>query len=104
MMCSELVVHIFEVVFFVAPAGRARSSIDLQGDWRHWRESESQELLKPIYSWEGANAPVEPSVRSTAYGLVNQLRDPAIFMDAEQVYLLYAIGGEAGIAITQVDL
>jgi len=25
-------------------------------------------------------------------------------MDAEQVYLLYAIGGEAGIAIAQLDL
>lgn len=106
---SAVLVHHEQLLVFWTQVGDAPehikvSSIDLQGDWRQWRESESQELLKPIYSWEGANAPVEPSVRSTAYGLVNQLRDPAIFMDAEQVYLLYAIGGEAGIAIAQLDL
>ena len=51
---------------------------------------------------EGADAPLEPSVRSTAYGQVNQLRDPAIFEEDGEVFLLYAVAGESGIALAQV--
>jgi hypothetical protein len=41
-------------------------------------------------------------VRSTAYGLVNQLRDPAVFVDGEDAYLLYAVGGESGIGLARI--
>jgi hypothetical protein len=41
-------------------------------------------------------------VRSTAYGHVNQLRDPAIFEEDGQIYLLYAVAGESGIAIAEI--
>ena len=51
---------------------------------------------------EGADAPLVPSVRSTAYGQVNQLRDPAIFEENGQVYLVYAVAGESGIAIAEL--
>ena len=63
-------------------------------------------MLRPEHDWEGADAPLEPSVRSTAYGHVNQLRDPAIFEDADsgRVFLLYAVAGESGIAIAEVHL
>ena len=47
---------------------------------------------------------LEPSVRSTAYGHVNQLRDPAIFEEDGRVFLLYAVAGESGIAIAEVHL
>jgi hypothetical protein len=42
-------------------------------------------------------------VRSTAYGKVNQLRDPAIYVEGDEVYLLYAVAGESGIAIARVE-
>jgi hypothetical protein len=42
-------------------------------------------------------------VRSTAYGRVNQLRDPALFEENGVVYLLYAVAGESGIALARVD-
>jgi hypothetical protein len=61
------------------------------------------EVLRPEFDWEGADAPMEPSVRSTAYGQVNQLRDPALFVEEGIVYLLYAIAGEAGIGLARVD-
>jgi hypothetical protein len=35
---------------------------------------------------------------------VNQLRDPAIFEEDGRVFLLYAVAGEAGIAIAEVFL
>ncbi len=56
------------------------------------------EVLRPVHPWEGADAPVAPSVPSVAPGRVNQLRDPAVFEDGERRYLLYAVAGEAGIA------
>lgn len=60
-------------------------------------------ILKPVLAWEGANAPNKPSVRSVAYGRVNQLRDPCVFVDDGRVYLLYAGGGESAIGISELN-
>jgi hypothetical protein len=80
------------------------STIELGGDWMQWQTTHWGEVLRPDYDWEGAAAPLEPSVRSTAYGFVNQLRDPAIYEEGDDIYLLYTVGGEAGIAIARVEL
>jgi hypothetical protein len=87
-----------------APERILLSRIELSGDWHGWRESDAVEVLRPEHPWEGADAPFIPSVRSTAYGQVNQLRDPAIFEDGDRLYLLYAVAGESGIAIAEVFL
>ncbi len=85
-----------------APERILLNSIDLSGDWMSWTETEPVEVLRPERDWEGADAPLEPSVRSTAYGHVNQLRDPAIYEEDDRVFLLYAVAGESGIAIAEV--
>jgi len=85
-----------------APETILLSGIDLSGDWMRWAESAPVEVLRPERAWEGADAPVAPSVRSTAYGQVNQLRDPAIFEEDGRTYLLYAVAGESGIAIAEL--
>ncbi len=85
-----------------APERILLSTIDLAGDWRAWRESAPVEVLRPERVWEGAAAPVRSSVRSTAYGIVNQLRDPAILEDEGRTYLLYAVAGESGIALAEL--
>ena len=87
-----------------APESILLSTIDISADWQNWRETESIEILRPEHPWEGANAPLEPSIRSVAYGHVNQLRDPAIFEENNHIYLLYAVAGESGIAIAEVEL
>jgi len=86
-----------------APETILLSTIDISGDWSTWRESPEVEVLRPEFDWEGADAPIEPSVRSTAYGHVNQLRDPAIYVEGDEVYLLYAVAGESGIALARVE-
>ncbi len=86
-----------------APESILLSTIDLSKDWTEWRDSEPVAVLAPEFPWEGADAPNEPSIRSTAYGIVNQLRDPAIYTEGDETYLLYAVGGEAGIALARVD-
>jgi hypothetical protein len=85
-----------------APETILLSTIELTEDWADWQESPEVEVLRAEFDWEGAEAPIEPSVRSTAYGYVNQLRDPALLVDDGVVYLLYAVAGESGIAIARV--
>ena len=80
------------------------STIDLEPDWTAWQESNAVEVLRPERAWEGADAPLEPSIRSTAYGIVNQLRDPAIYEEDGKIYLLYAVAGESGIGIAELTL
>ena len=80
------------------------STIDLSPDWQDWRETEPVEVMRPERPWEGADQPVEPSVRSVAYRPVNQLRDPAVFVEGDDVYLAYAVAGEAGIGLARVWL
>ena len=73
-------------------------------DWSQWRVGEAAELLRPELEWEGASLPLAPSVRGWAPNPVNELRDPAIFVEDERVYLLYAVQGERGIALAELDL
>jgi hypothetical protein len=96
--------HVFWTQVGHAPESILLSSIDLSDDWNNWKVSEPIVVLRPESPWEGADAPNEPSIRSTAYGHVNQLRDPAIYVEDENVYLLYAVAGESGIALAQVQL
>ncbi len=85
-----------------APERILLSTIDLRADWMAWKESDPVEVLRPERPWEGADAPLEPSVRSVAYGMVNQLRDPAVFAEGDAVYLLYPI--DAKKEATDVDV
>ncbi len=79
------------------------SPIAMSGDWRAWTAGERRELLRPVYDWEGADLPIAPSVRGFAPRPVHELRDPAVFEDGDQAYLLYTVQGERGIAIAQLD-
>ena len=80
------------------------SRIDLSKDWLEWKDSQPIEVMRPETIWEGADQPIEPSMRSVAYTPANQLRDPAIFVDDDDTYLLYAIAGEAGIGIVKLTI
>lgn len=79
------------------------SRINMAGDWGHWTQSETVELLRPERVWEGASLPLEPSVRGDITVPVNQLRDPTIFEENGEVYLLYSVSGESGIAIARLE-
>lgn len=85
-----------------APESILHSTIDLSGDWMSWCESEPTLLLSPELPWEGANVDGAPSRRGAVHGLVNQLRDPALFADGDRTILLYAGGGESAIGIAEL--
>jgi len=80
------------------------SRIDITGEWSTWQESEAQEVLRPEKLWEGADLPIEPSVRGAIETPVNQLRDPALYEEDGNLWLLYSVAGESGIAISRLEV
>ncbi len=87
-----------------APERVLCSRITLSEDWSSWQASEAVDVLRPETAWEGADLPLEPSVRGPVMKPVNQLRDPAIFQEGDRSYLLYAIAGEHGLAIAELEV
>ncbi len=78
------------------------AAMDLSPPWTDWRPSEPVTVLAPEASWEGGDRPLEPSREGNVRGPVRQLRDPAIFREGGQSWLLYAVAGESGIAIAEL--
>ncbi|CAN5700919.1 hypothetical protein BH23CHL2_BH23CHL2_10060 [soil metagenome] len=95
--------HVFWTQVGDAPERILVSTIDLSQRFEAWEDRAAQAVLRPERPWEGAAEPMRPSMRSVAYGLVNQLRDPAIYQEDRRVYLLYAAGGESGIGIAELE-
>lgn len=79
------------------------SSVDLRPDWQTWRPTPPELVLQPEMEYEGAGLTLEASRRGRARARVRQLRDPAIYQEDGRTYLLYAVAGESGIAIAEVQ-
>jgi len=75
-------------------------------EWRSWKEEEEIELLKPETAWEGVDLPVEAGTPGGVFSEVHALRDPCVFFDprSNQLFLLYTVKGEKGIAIAQLEI
>lgn len=104
---SALLVRNNTLYVFWTQAGHAPerilvSTIKMEGDWSTWQESDPTEILRPERNWEGADLETAPSRRGYINVRANQLRDPAIYEEDEDVYLLYSVAGESGIAIAKL--
>jgi len=86
-----------------APERLLHTTIDMADDWNRWKVGDTSELLRPEHRWEGADAPVAPSIRSVAHGHVNQLRDPALLETDGRLIMAYAVAGESGIALAELN-
>lgn len=95
--------HIYYSMVGDCPERILCSSIDLSDNWDTWQASSPIDVLQPVEDWEGATLPLEPSIRGFAANPVNQLRDPAIYQEGNQHYLLYSFAGEQGIAMIHLD-
>ena len=78
------------------------SQIGLTADWNRWRETEAVTVIQPETEVEGTDLPLVASVRGWSRDRVRQLRDPGIFEEDGQTYLLYSVAGEAGIGMAEV--
>ena len=79
------------------------ATIELKDDWRAWEVGPIATLLSPETGYEGADCPLEPSVRGSIHQPARQLRDPCVFEEAGRAYLLYSVAGENGIAIGELQ-
>jgi hypothetical protein len=98
------VLQIFFTVVGDSPERIRLSTINLSDDWMNWTASDPIDVLTPALPWEGSEMPQQPSKRGLIDGMVNQLRDPAIYQEDERTYLLYSVAGESGIAIAELAL
>jgi hypothetical protein len=92
-----------------APEHVLLSTVDLAGDWSGWHAAtgpsgEPIDVLFPARDWEGADRPLAPSVREAINVRVRQLRDPGIFEEEGETWLLYSVAGESGIAIASMTV
>jgi len=94
--------HVFYTRAGDAPEAILHSTIELTGDWLEWRESPATLLLKPETPWEGADLTVTASARGAIKTRVHQLRDPAVYVEGNDIYLYYAIAGESGIGVARL--
>ncbi len=78
------------------------SRVELTPDWMNWRASEAAVILEPETDYEGADLPLQPSRRGWSPERVRQLRDPGIYREGDDTYLLYSVAGESGIAIAKI--
>ena len=64
----------------------------------------SKKFIEPDTEFEYDNIHSKPSVYGVTYDNVKELRDPYIFNENSNYYLLYTIGGEKGIAIAKINI
>jgi hypothetical protein len=100
---SGNVLYLFYSIKEDAPEHIVVSRIKLDTDWRTWKVDSYESVLKPERDYEGADLPIERSRSGAIHTRVRQLRDPGIFEDGNETYLLYSIAGESGIAIARIQ-
>ncbi len=91
------VLHIFFSRGEDCPERILVSTMSLTGNWKYWQPLEPVQLLRPEMEEEGGNLPLCPSRFEAVHEPVNELRDPAIYEENENLYLLYTGAGETNI-------
>jgi hypothetical protein len=88
-----------------APERVLFSTVLLDDDWQRWQVQDGQglEMLRPQRRWEGADLALEPSRRGPVNWPVNQLRDPALLEADGRTLLYYAVAGESGIGMVELQ-
>jgi hypothetical protein len=85
-----------------APEHLLVSKINLTPEWKTWRASEPESVLKPAEPYEGSDLPVVASTEGLSKKRVRELRDPAVYREGNRQYLLYTVAGENGIGIAEL--
>lgn len=86
-----------------APERLMMAEVSLRGDWKSWRAGAPIEILRPERVYEGTDFLNAPSKKGGAIK-VQQLRDPCVFEEDGNLYLLYSVAGEMGIAIAHLKI
>jgi len=99
---------IFYTLVGDAPEQIYYCKLKLSDDIEDWDVISNHILTPPQFKFEGADSQLIPSNFGSAthrYGelSLNELRDPCIFEEDGDVYILYTFNGEAGIALGRLN-
>jgi hypothetical protein len=86
-----------------APESLMTARLELDGDWTTWSPMPGTVLLAPERDYEGTDEPLAPSRPGRPRGRRCELRDPAVYVEDDRAFLLYAVAGEQGIAIAELQ-
>jgi hypothetical protein len=101
--CRGDTLHVYYTDVGDCPERILYTTIALHDDWMRWRTTEPVTVLAPGKDYEGADQPLVPSVRGAEHQPVHQLRDPYVFVDDGRTWLFYAVAGEQGIAVAEIQ-
>lgn len=85
-----------------APEHIVTATVDLRPDWLEWTVADEHPVLMPDEPYEGGDLPIEPSRRGAIMHPVRQLRDPAVFLEQDKAFLIYAAAGEHCLAVAEI--
>ncbi len=100
----EQTLYVFFSIAGDCPERILCSTVDLAAPWTEWTASEPVAVLEPETEYEGGDLPLEPSKRGLAAEPVRQLRDPGIYEENGELFLLYSVAGERGIGAARLAL
>ncbi len=82
------------------------TAIDLRGPPESWKARGVFEVLQPERPWEGADLPLAYSRGGSTikygYSRVRELRDPGVYREGDEAWLLYSAAGEYGIGLAKL--
>ncbi len=86
------------------PESIVAGTIDLTTDASHWRVSSLRTALSPAEPYEGGRLPLLASAPGQCEVPARDLRDPAVYIEGDTLYLAYAAGGERCLALAAMPL
>ncbi len=95
--------YIFYTVVGHSPESIMMIKLKLDDDIDNWKILEAQTVLKPELEFEGVHLPKFPSSFGAALQPLNQVRDPFVFKDDDDLFLLYSFAGESGIGLSKIE-
>ena len=105
--CDVLVennnLYIFYTVVGDSPESILLCKIKMDEDIDKWEILSTETIMKPELEYEGSKLPLTPSNFGSADYPVNQVRDPNVFVNGKDLYLLYSTSGEMGIGLSKLN-
>ena len=95
--------YIFYTVVGDNPESILMCKIKMDDDVNNWEILSTETILKPELGYEGSKLPLVPSSFGSADYPMNQVRDPYVFIDGKESYLLYSFAGEVGIGLAKLN-
>ena len=97
---TGVLVEANNVFIFYSLIGEIQESIYCSVlDLSNYNLNNTYKIIKPSLEYEGSNILKKKSIEGIELNYVNQVRDPAIFINKSEKYLLYSVSGEKGIAL-----